>query len=238
MHVLITGVSSGLGEGLARAFLGRGSLVYGVSRREPEELREDPGFHFHLLDLTHFDSIGPALDELLSGVRRLDLVVLNAGVLGHIQDMREADLDSLRHTMDVNLWANKVVMDHLLEKGPALQQVVAISSGASLSGQRGWSGYGLSKAALNMLVKLYASEVPDVHFTALAPGLIDTAMQHYISEFPNPEKFPAVERLRRARGTEAMPDPVTAAERIIDALPRILRLPSGSYADIRELGAP
>lgn len=49
---------------------------------------------------------------------------------------------------------------------------------------------------------------------------------------------PALERLREARGTEAMPDPSRAAQQIISVLPRLKDWPSGSFVDIREMIDP
>ena len=87
-----------------------------------------------------------------------------------------------------------------------IDQVIAISSGASQSGSRGWNGYSLSKAALNMLVKLYAGERPETHFTSLAPGLIDTAMQDYLTNLPEDSRYAPLEVLKAAKGTPKMPD--------------------------------
>lgn len=240
--VLITGISSGLGYGFAQAYLEDGWTVYGVSRRTPENLARSFGagqLRVRNLDLGEYDAIAPALGELLSDVApRLDLVILNAGILGEIEDLRTANIATLRHTMDVNVWANKAILDTIFALRPAVavDQVVAISSGAAVNGSRGWSGYSISKAALNMLTMLYAQEVPETHFTALAPGLIDTAMQDYMSEKPDVKKFPSVQRLRDARGTAAMPDPYTAARRIQALFSKIKQeIPSGAFADVRKL---
>ncbi|MEQ9366626.1 MAG: SDR family NAD(P)-dependent oxidoreductase [Leptospirales bacterium] len=240
-NVLITGVSSGLGYGFARAYLEDGWSVYGLSRRVPEGL-PDGALRFQTLDLGNYDAIAPALGELTGDVEALDLVILNAGVLGEIEDLRDAPIDRLRRTMDENLWANKAILDTLLKDeaagGPGLVvgQVIAISSGASINGHRGWSGYSISKTALNMLTMLYAREVPETHFTALAPGLIDTSMQDYMSERPDVKKFGSVQRLRDARGTEAMPEPYAAARKIMPVFAKLKSdHPSGDFADVRKL---
>ncbi len=243
--VLITGVSSGLGYGFARAYLEDGWTVYGVSRRVPADLEDlaakSPGaFHFRALDLAQYEAIGPAIRELLGHTSRLDLAILNAGVLGEIEDLRDAAIEDLRLTTEINLWANKAILDTLLNKeagaGIAVDQVIAISSGASINGHRGWSGYSISKAALNMLTMLYAAEAPETHFTALAPGLIDSAMQDYMSETPDVNKFTSVQRLRDARGTDAMPGPYDAARKIMPVFARLKKEhPSGAYADVRKL---
>lgn len=232
--IYITGVSSGLGYGLAKVYLEQGAAVYGSSRREPKELVAR-GLHFQAIDLGDADSGEALLSEQIKNVHHFDQVILNAGKLGKIRDMRETPLADLRETMEINLWANKWLLDTLFSEGRTIEQVVAISSGASQSGSRGWNGYSLSKAALNMLMKLYAGEQLNTHFTSLAPGLVDTAMQDYITNLPKDERYPPVERLKAAKGTEEMPDGETCARNLIDMFPKLLRLESGSYADIRRL---
>jgi NAD(P)-dependent dehydrogenase (short-subunit alcohol dehydrogenase family) len=248
--VFITGVSSGLGLALAKACLDAGDRVFGLSRREPEELmdradprdRSDragrPGFRFASVDLSDVEGIAPAVESLLRGEAKLDLAILNAGMLGEISDMAETPLEAMKRIMDVNLWANKPVLDAVLLPGGrsrSVGQVVAISSGAAVSGARGWNGYSLSKAALNMMMKLYAAERPETHFSALAPGLVDTAMQEAMRARPSDARFPTVDRLKRATGTPDMPDPDTAAARILGALGRLAASKSGEFQDLRSL---
>jgi NAD(P)-dependent dehydrogenase (short-subunit alcohol dehydrogenase family) len=235
-NVLITGVSSGIGHALAQSFLENGVRVFGVSRRKPEDLLEHQRFMFLTLDLTDYNAVADALPELLEDVGSLDLVVLNAGILGRITDLSDASLDELKRTMEINLWANKMLIDELLDNGLRISQIVAISSGASINGHRGWSGYSLSKAALNMLIKLYAAENPETHCCALAPGLVDTAMQDYLASLPDDERYPSLERIRSRRGTSDMPTPEELAPRLIETMSKLPRMvDSGQYVDIREL---
>lgn len=232
---LITGNSSGLGLGLTRVLAADGAAVYGMSRRGCP----DDGVAGDVqIDLADFDAIPEAMDRLLQGVTRLDLVILNAGLLGHIQRMPDAPMDELRLLMDVNTFANKVILDRLLTREIAVGQIVAISSGAAVFGNAGWSGYSLSKAALNMLMQLYSHEFPGVPVHSLAPGLIDTAMQDYLCDEADSETFTALQRLKAARGTRTMPEPETAARDIFDVLPRLREQPSGSFVDIRALNDP
>lgn len=235
-NVFLTGVSSGIGRALAAHYLVQGRRVFGVSRRTPADLVGQENFRFESLDLREFDQVAPALDRLLHGLNRLDLVVLNAGVLGRFGDLIDVPLSDLKHTMDINLWANKVLLDRLFASGPAVSQVVAVSSGASVNGNRGWGGYSLSKAALNMLVKLYSREQSETHFTALAPGIIDTAMQDELCSQPADERYPSLEKLRSKRGTAEMPGPEEAAAILAGTFGRLPSLvASGEYADIRQL---
>jgi NAD(P)-dependent dehydrogenase (short-subunit alcohol dehydrogenase family) len=230
----ITGTSSGLGHGLAKHLSDQGWTVYGCSRRGCD-LR---GVHDRVVDLTDYSVVDQALERLLGDLPGLDLVVLNAGMLGGIERLTDTSLDHLKQVMEVNVWANKQVMDWLYRWRRPVGQVVMISSGAAVLGNKGWGGYALSKAALNMLARLYAHEFADTHISAVAPGIIDTPMMDYLCEQADAQTFPALRRLRRARGTEAMPEPEEAARRLFSVLPRLTDWPSGSFVDIREILDP
>lgn len=232
--LFITGNSAGLGMGLSELFLGKGWEVYGCSRRGCGL----SGVKDVVCDLTRFDQVPGALERLLEGVTQLDLVVLNAGMLGAIKPMGETSIDELRRIMEVNVWSNKVVLDWLSATGRAVEQVVMISSGAAVLGNKGWGGYALSKSALNMLARLYSHEMTHTHISALAPGLIDTSMMDYLCVEPDPDEYPALQRIRDARGTEVMPKPREAADRISKVLPHLKEYPSGSFIDIRKILAP
>lgn len=235
MHnAFITGTSSGLGRALAGQLLQQEWRVYGCSRRGCDL----PGVHDARCDLTDHDALPGLLDRLLADVKALDLVLLNAGILGEIRDLTATPLAEVKQVMEINVWANKTIMDWLHAWGRPVRQVVMVSSGASILGNKGWGGYALSKATLNMLARLYAHEFPDTHITALAPGIIDTAMMDHLCEEADAGAFPALERLREARGTAAMPAPAPAAQRLLSVLPRLAEWPSGSFVDIREILDP
>lgn len=233
-NIYITGVSSGLGYGLAKVYLEQGAMVCGCSRREPEGL-VSRGLRFQKIDLADAVAGDKLLDEQIRAVSHFDVVILNAAKLGEIRDLRDTPLTDLRETMEINLWANKWVLDTLFSKERTVKQVVAISTGASQSGSRGWNGYSLSKAALNILIRLYAGERSETHFTSLAPGLVDTAMQDYLTGLPEDDRYPPLQVLKAAKGTETMPDGETCARKLIDLFPKLLQLESGNYADIRNL---
>ena len=234
MKIFISGVSSGLGYGLAKVYLAMGYKVYGCSRRKPNDLVEQ-GLQFAGIDLTDSMAGQKNFCRLIDGVPNFNLVILNAGKLGQIRDMKDAPLEDLRETMEINVWSNKWLLDCLFSDERRVEQVVAISSGASQSGSRGWNGYSLSKAALNMLIKLYAGERSNTHFTSLAPGLIDTAMQDYLTSLPEDPRYKPLDILKAAKGTDTMPDGETCARRLIEAFPKLLQVESGSYEDIRKL---
>lgn len=235
-NLFLTGVSSGIGFGLAEFYLSAGWNVYGVSRRTPEALIGRDRFHFQTLDLTDSPAAMLQIPALLEGADRLDLVILNAGILGQIADMANVSIDQLRHLMDVNVWANKTILDILFGLQQPIEQIVTISSGAAVNGNRGWNGYAISKAALNMLTQLYAAENPNTHFSAVAPGLVDTAMQdHLCSLREQVSEFPSLGVLQSKRGSPEMPDPGTLAPRLAELIAQLPGwIDSGDFIDIRK----
>ncbi len=234
MSILITGASSGVGAGLAAHYLENNHNVYGISRNENADLNK-PNFSFLSQDLGNFKELEQKLPSFLPKETNFELVILNAGILNEVKDLKETSVNEIKRTMNINVWANKVLIDVLFKHVRKIKQVVAISSGASISGSRGWNAYALSKATLNMLIKLYSKEYIETHFCALAPGLIDTNMQDYIYNLPDEEKFPVIQKLKKARGTELMPDPKKAAGQIAQAIEKVKGLESGSFFDIRDL---
>ncbi len=228
MKIFITGIGSGLGEALAKLYLEAGEEVYAISRFLPKSLQGFENLHFASLNLHSLEKITPVVERFLEDVE-LDLAILNAGILGELKDMSDTSIHEIETIMNLNVYANKVILDCL--KNRTIKQVVAISSGASVSGARGWNAYSLSKAALNMLIRLYVAEMPNTHLTALAPGLIQTPMMEYILTHADRKKFPVVERLANSKRL----DPMDAAILLADIFPKLLEYPSGEYVDIRNI---
>ena len=230
MKVFISGVSSGIGLALAQKFLALGADVYGLSRRPCPDSR----VKWQTCDLADLNSIKKIMTELCSQVAKFDLAILNAGVLGTIQDLQDADMNELRDMMDINLWANKVLIDYLCGTQQTTQ-IITLSSGAAVNGNRGWSGYSISKAALNMMTSLYAKEFDNTHFTAFAPGLVDTAMQDQLCSIKDIGNFSSLSRIQSARGTESMPSADELANHLPDVFRNLLTYQSGSFVDIRKM---
>ncbi len=236
MNVLITGTGSGLGYGLAKYYLNEGHTVYGISRKIKDEQKQHPNFRFLMQDISRFREVETNLLSFLKGVNLLDLVILNAGILNEIKDLKETSLDEIKKVMDVNVWSNKILIESLFKTVKQIDQIVAVSSGAAVSGSRGWNAYSLSKATLNMLINLYSKEYTETHFCALAPGLIDTKMQDYIYDLPEEKEYPAVKKLKQAKKSGSMPTVEEAAEINAKAIEKLqAQVDSGSFADVRNM---
>jgi len=228
-NILITGVSSGLGEALAKEYLENGDNVYAIGKTIPKKLDHYPHFFFFPYDLSETFMIQSTLKEFFQN-RSFDIVILNAGVLGDIQTLSQTDLMDAKAVMEVNVWANKELID-TLHAHAQVKQIVGISSGAAINGSKGWGAYSLSKAGLNMLLSVYAKELPEIHFTALAPGVIHTPMVQHIIDKVDSETYPSVKQLKE--GDIRTAD--KAAKLLIATFPKLLAYESGSFLDVRTM---
>jgi len=228
-NILITGIGSGLGEALAKLYLDHGDKVYAVGRTFPKQFDHYEHFFFFPYDLSRTFLINSDIAPFIRD-HVYDLVILNAGVLGEIKTLKETDLNDIKEVMELNVWANKELID-ALSTYATVKQVVGISSGAAVNGSKGWGAYSLSKSALNMLLKVYAKELPQIHFCALAPGVIKTPMTDHIIEKVDDQEFPSAKRLKESH----IQTPEEAAKNLLFVIPKLLAYESGCYVDVREM---
>lgn len=224
-NVLITGSSSGLGLALAQSFCEQGDEVYGISRSQtPLPIKQIT------CDFNQLDTLRERLFELTQNIS-IDYVFLNAGLLGKIAVVSKLSHDDFLTVFNVNVFANKIVIDALLRNNK-LKNIIGISSGAALKTYFGWSIYCTSKAAFKQLISSYADENPSIHFLSLAPGIVKTKMQDHLysldaTEIPSLEKFHSL--------YNSMESPDIVAKKIINNLTTLDVLPSGSFYDLRDI---
>jgi NAD(P)-dependent dehydrogenase (short-subunit alcohol dehydrogenase family) len=228
-NILITGIGSGLGEALAKAYLDNGDAVYAIGRTFPKAFDHYSHFFFFPYDLSQTFMIASDIAPFVKN-HTFDLVILNAGVLGEIATLTDIQLSEIKEVMEINVWANKELID-TLSKQAKVTQIVGISSGAAVNGSKGWGPYSLSKSALNMLLKVYAKELPDIHFSALAPGIIKTPMTDIIIKKVDDTVFPSAKKLKESHIQTAH----EAAMNLLYVIPKLLDYESGSFVDVREM---
>jgi benzil reductase ((S)-benzoin forming) len=225
MRVLVTGSSSGLGKCLVRNFLDIGCDTIGISRTKSEETD-------YICNFESNENIKTTLSKALMGLDKIDYLFLNAGTLGNIAKAASIDNDDLMNVFQINLFANKVILDTIINSHVSVNNVILISSGASLKAYDGWLSYCLTKASLNQLGRCYAIENSDIRFISLAPGIIQTKMQDQIIESSS-ELFSSISKFKELYGKNPTPDAI--AKKIIENLDRLEALDSGSYFDLRSI---
>lgn len=226
-NILITGCSSGLGLALTQFYLEKGFNVYGISRSKPNIANEN--FHFKSFDLSKIKEIKPVLKDFIQNIKSIENVYLNAGMLGEIKSSFDLSIDELNEVYELNVYANKELLDIL--SSIEVAKVVAISSGASHNGSKGWGSYSLSKAGVNMLINLYSTEMLNTRLYAIAPGVIETPMTDYIRFEIDDDIYTSAKRLKEGHIQTAS----EAAKRLHEALDKSQDIKSGSFFDVRDI---
>lgn len=175
--LLITGVSSGLGQALAQAALEAGHTVVGTLRKDAERAAFDaiaPGRSFgRLLDVTDTAAIVPLVAEIERSVGPIDVLVNNAGY-GHEGILEESAIADLRHQFEVNVFAPVALIQAVLPfmRARRAGHILNITSMGGIITMPGISFYHGSKFALEGISASLGKEVGPlgIHVTAIEPG--------------------------------------------------------------------
>lgn len=203
---LVTGASRGIGAATATALAAQGAHVILTGRTAKDlEAVEDAIFGaggsatIAPLDLTDGDSIARLAAAVAERWGKLDILVLNAAMLGTLSPVSAIDGVEFARLFTLNVTAQQVMIasfDALLRKSDA-GRLVALTSSVGSSPRAFWGAYGASKAALENLVDSYGDEVRNlsqVRTAIVDPGRTRTAMRAkaYPGEDPSTVKEPAV----------------------------------------------
>ncbi len=176
---LIIGASRGLGLGLVQEYAARGWDVVGTARNPGTLLHKVPGIEAETLDINDPAQIA-ALHGRLKG-RTLDLLFVNAGIKGDsAANIGEVSTEEFVRVMTTNALGPLRVLETLADLVAAQGVMAVMSSGlGSVAGNtgNGWEAYRASKAALNTLMKSFASrQKKSQTFLVMSPGWVRTDM--------------------------------------------------------------
>ncbi|HEX3460004.1 MAG TPA: SDR family NAD(P)-dependent oxidoreductase [Acidimicrobiales bacterium] len=190
--VVVTGGSKGLGAGIVKSFLESGDRVATCARSSTPEVEawsSDPElkdrFFFLPADLADRGDTDAFIKAVLAHWDTIDILVNNAGVArdGILGLFSDDDVDTV---VDLNLKGTihitRLVSRHMLARRSG--RIINISSIIGLSGYRGLSVYGATKAALDGFTRALARELGSRGITvnSVAPGYLRTEMSHGLDE--------------------------------------------------------
>ena len=203
---LVTGASRGIGAATAQALAAHGAHVILTARTAKDlEVVEDAIFDaggsatIAPLDLTDGDSIARLATAVTERWGKLDILVLNAAMLGTLAPVPAIDGTELTRVFTLNVIAQQVMIasfDALLRKSEA-GRLIALTSSVGSQPRAFWGAYGASKAAFENLVTSYGEEVKNLSAVRTAivdPGRTRTKMRAaaYPGEDPATVKEPLV----------------------------------------------
>jgi NAD(P)-dependent dehydrogenase (short-subunit alcohol dehydrogenase family) len=224
--VLVTGASRGLGAAVSRALARDGARVVLVARGTGEletvvtDIRREGGeAHGLAADIAAKDDIHRIAGAAAALVGPLDVVVHNASTLGPtpLKPLLDTECEDLVRVLEVNL-VGPFRLTRAVAGGMAVRRrglIVNVTSDASVSAYATWGAYGVSKAALDHLARIWAAEMADtgVRFLTIDPGEMDTAM--------HADAMPDADRT-------ALADPAAVADRIVDIVRHAEQIASGA----------
>lgn len=223
--VLVTGGSRGLGAALGRVLAREGARVVLISRSPGDlgvvaDIRRDGGeAHWLNADIGAKEDIYRIAGAAAALVGPIDVLVHNASTLGPtpLRPLLDTDCEEFTRVLDVNLVGpfrlNRAITGGMAVRGRGV--ILNITSDASVSAYPDWGAYGVSKAALDHLGRIWAAEMAGtgVRFLTVDPGEMDTAM-HAVA-------MPEADR-------SALANPADVAARIADIVRHAEQIASGS----------
>lgn len=185
----MTGASRGIGAATAEALAAAGAHVVLAARTADDLEQVEERIHaaggsatIAPLDLTEGDSIARLAAAIGGRWEALDVLVLNAAMLGTLAPVQAIDGKELNRLLTLNLVAQQAMIaafDPMLKKsGDA--RLIALTSSVGARPRAYWGAYGASKAALETLVLSYAEEVRNtsaIRCAIVDPGATATVMR-------------------------------------------------------------
>jgi 3-oxoacyl-[acyl-carrier protein] reductase len=198
--IFITGASQGLGRQFARVLSARGAGVALAARQtgklkalEDEITGKGGRAAAVAMDVTSTASIGKSLDAAEAALGPITVLINNAGIAVEklAVEQTETDWDAV---IGANLKGAYFTTTELARRMIARKQegnIVNIASVLGLGVMKFLSPYTISKAGIVQATKAMALELAssNIRVNALAPGYIDTEMNHEFWATPAGEKL-------------------------------------------------
>jgi NAD(P)-dependent dehydrogenase (short-subunit alcohol dehydrogenase family) len=226
---LVTGASRGIGAATAEALAAAGAHVILVARtssalEEVEQRIHEGGGSATIapLDLTQGESIGKLAAAVAERWAKLDVLVLNAAMLGSLTPVQDIDPKEYSRILSLNLLANQAIVaafDPLLKKADQAD-IVALTSSVGGEPRAFWGAYGSSKAALESLLGAYADETAylgRVRVHIIDPGATRTRMRALAFPGEEPESLKPPEVVAQAIAERLTADAPTGEKVRVEA---------------------
>jgi short-subunit dehydrogenase len=185
--VIISGATGGIGEEIAK-LLSKEECYLALFARREEKLAEiskrlsenKTQCIYKKCDIKNKDDIKDAVTFTYNQYGRIDIAILNAGILIP-NPIQRFDSSIIKETIDVNFMNNIYFLEYLL---PIMKKqhsgiIAVVSTLPDKRGVAGWGAYGASKAALSLFMESLRAEVQQrygIKIITIKPGSVETPM--------------------------------------------------------------
>lgn len=203
---LVTGASRGIGAATAEALAADGAHVILTARTAQALEQVEERIHaaggtatIAPMDLTETENITKLAQAVAERWGSLDILILNAAMLGSLSPVEHLDPKELERVFKLNVFASQAMIaafDPLLRRAEKAD-VIGITSSVGEEPRAFWGGYGASKSAFDTLLGAYADETAHagrLRVQIIDPGATRTRMRQlaFPGEEPENVKSPEV----------------------------------------------
>lgn len=206
--ILVTGAGDGIGAAAAKACAAHGATVIllGRTTRKLEKVYDEieaaghptPAIYPMNLEGAAPKDYADMAETIENEFGRLDGLLHNASLLGTLTPLGQYNLEQWGKVMQVNLNAPYLMTCACLEllKKSDDASLVFTSSSVGRKGRAYWGAYGISKAATENMMQIWADELENntsIRVNSINPGATRTAMRAkaYPGEDPSSNPYPA-----------------------------------------------
>ncbi|QJR14784.1 SDR family NAD(P)-dependent oxidoreductase [Usitatibacter palustris] len=183
-NAVVTGGAAGIGLAIASRLIASGARVSVWDRdaaagaKAADALKS--GTHSATLDVADESQVRRALDETLTALGKVDILVCSAGITGPNLKVRDYPIEEWQAVLDINLTGvflcNKTIAPHM--EANKYGRIVNIASVAGKEGNPNASAYSASKAGVIALTKSLGKELAqtNVKVNCVTPAAVKTGM--------------------------------------------------------------
>lgn len=226
---LVTGASRGIGAATAEALAAEGAHVILVARTAQSLEQVEDRIHeaggtatIAPMDISDRDNIAKLAEAIGGRWGSLDLLVLNAAMLGSLSPVEHLDAKELERVFKINVLANQALIaafDPMLRRADKAD-VVGVTSSVGSQPRAFWGGYGASKAAFENLLLSYADETAHagrIKVHLVDPGATRTRMRQLAFPGEEPSSLKPPETVATAIVQRLTSDAATGERVRVDA---------------------
>ena len=185
---IITGGAQGFGFSMVERFSESGAtvIIWDKDHRLMQSLSLPKNTHIMQVDITTYEDVENATNEVLKKFNSIDILVNNAGIAGPSFKTWEYPLEEWKNVMDIDLsgvfYCSKAIVPHMIKANYG--RIVNISSIAGKEGNPNAMPYSAAKAGVIALTKSLGKELSDnnIAVNCVTPAAAKTKIFDQISQ--------------------------------------------------------